>query len=202
MTSGKMILHRLLEHDMHHSRQSDVNPLIIETPAKTEFLPAVVSTSDWGRFLISRRLTKENRLRSAVFKNDSDRSDELLKPLIAAALKLSIEEKYENIFQDYAAAFNFIYKSSGTGFHPHILLIPKKWRSGKFNKLVPKDDVTEGDSVFPLYKKICKVIPAPVDIPVFFSRPDFVGMYTQFLGNKGSLILHNVRKGMAFVTSK
>lgn len=191
-----MILTRLLEHDLHRAKAGvEAVPLILETPAKSNFVPALVSTIDSGRFLVTRRLTKDGKLRSAVFKHDPDKIDDILRPLIDAAYSMSEEEKFPNRFSKPAAAFNYVFETSGTGAHPHILLIPEtegtvleKWLGKEYDGRT--------------YKKICRVVSADVTVPVFFSRPDFVGLYTQFLGGRSSIALHNVGRGLAFVSRK
>ncbi len=193
-----MILIRLLDHDLHRAR-SDVqaSPLMLETPAKPNFLPALVSTSDAGRFLVSRRLTKEGRLRSGVFSQDPDKSDDLIASVMKAAYKLSIDENFPNRFQTPRLAFNYIQEKSGASAHPHLVLVPADWLGDDIDSFFGKKEMS--DSNGNIYKKICRVIPSSVDFPIFFSRPDFVGMYTQFLGGRSSLILHNVKDGIAFV---
>lgn len=186
-----MILYKILDHDLHRARSSsDATPFMIETPAQPSFVPALVSTIDSGRFLVTRRL-KDGNLRSGVFKHDSDKIDSLIRPILDAAYKMSVEEKYENVFIQPSLAFDHIAKTSGTGAHPHILLVPMNLQLDKF-----LGEHFDGK----MYRKICKVISFDISLPVFFSRPDFVGLYTQFLGGGSSLFLHNVKNGLAFCT--
>jgi len=164
----------------------------METPARPSFLPAVVSSSQ-GKFLISRKLTRDGKLRSGVFKYDSDRLDEIIESMIQTCYDLSLDEAWPNIFtgkKPIHQAFDYIQTNTGVASQPHICLIP----AGKtdFQKLAGKDLV---DGVF---KKVCRIQPSKVPFPVMFSRPDFVGMYTQFVGGRSSLLLHNVKNGLAF----
>lgn len=189
-----MILLQLLDHDLHHSRQKDQVLLWIETPAKPGFVPAVVSGST-GRFLVCRKLTKDKKLRSGVFTYDSDRLDDLLGDLVTAAYNLSLTENWPNVFHGkdrFPSAFDFIRKSFGMSTQPHVALIPAGQSRASFSKLAGKDLVDD------LYRKVCRVIPCKVPFPVLFSRPDFVGMYTQFLGGRSSIALHNIKNGLAF----
>jgi hypothetical protein len=75
---------------------------------------------------------------------------------------------------------------------PHMVLAPEGKAVTAFNKAAGKDLV---DGVF---CKVCRVTPSKVEFPVFCSRPDFVGMYTQFVGGRSSILVHNVRNGLAF----
>lgn len=196
-----MILHQLLDHDLHRANKGiDANPLMLETPAKADFIPAIVSSAHAGKFLVSRRLTKENRIRSGVFEYDPDRIDELIKPLLRSAYELSLHENFPNIFRSSSAAFNYIKNSAGTNAHPHILLIPIDWSEEFLRKFLQNEVTIRSCNTF--YRDFCRVIHAQVDHATFFSRPDYVGMYTQFLGGNASIFLHNVKQGMAFVVPR
>jgi len=213
------ILLRLLEHDLHRSNKGvNATPLLIETPAKPNFVPAVVSTITPGRFLVSRSLTKEGRVRSAVFKYDPDRADDLIQPLIRSAYDLSVSEDYKNRFTTASAAFNYIAETAGTGVHPSTLLIPKDWDHDRVRKFLGdglkeetrvkqvdedgfNEEIVERVPLL-LYRNFCRVQHVDIDFPAFFSRPDYVGMYTQFLGGSASIFLHNVSQGLAFVVPR
>ena len=196
-----MLLMNILDHDLHRSRKSDVAPLWIETPAKSMFLPAVVSGSGMDiperRFLVSRRLTQDDKIRSGVFKYDSDRIDEIIGYMMFAAYELSKNEGWLNIFvgkDQITKAFGYVQNASGMVTQPHICLVPEK-----------KDLTDHGikeNFVDGTYRKVCKVYSCKVDFPVFCSRPDFVGMYTQFMGGRSSVVLHNVKNGLAFCPTK
>lgn len=199
-----MILLRLLDHDLHRARKSvDAVPLWIETPAKPGFVPAIVSLST-PKFGVSRKL-KGGRLRSGVFAYDSDRLDEVITDLMRSALDLSKSEDFPNRFDGPAEAFAYVQKQSGTTSQPHALLVPDswtdeqllKWGGPEMSKSAEADGRDKYSSSF-VYGKVCRVIRYKVDAPVFFSRPDFVGMYTQFVGGHSSIVLHNVRNGLAF----
>lgn len=193
-----MILVKILDHDLHRSRKGvDAIPLWLETPAKAAFLPAVVSSSR-GSFLVSRKLTKDEKIRSGVFSYDSDRLDEAIGNMMSAAHALSVKEGWKNVFcgkSAAASAFSYIQESSGMKSQPHACLVPEIWSDGEVQKFMGKDLDSS------VYCKICRVYLCKVPFPVMLSRPDFVGMYTQFVGGKSSIILHNIKNGIAFCPS-
>jgi len=197
-----MILIKILDHDLHRSKQKETIPVWIEVPARNSFLPSVISSSR-GKFIISRKLLKPvngiGLLRVGVFKCDSDRLDDLIDDMCKAAIDLSISEKWGNIFTGRGAilkAFNYVKKNSGTNSQPHACLIPDTLDQENLNKLFGKKNLDEQNSK---YMKMCRLIPCKIKSgPVFLSRPDFVGMYTQFMGGGSSIILHNVKLGMGF----
>lgn len=193
-----MILIKILDHDLHRSRKDAAVPLWLETPAKIEFLPAIVSSSRGG-FLVSRRLTKDGRIRSGIFNYDPDKIDDIIGNMFSAAHSLSVEEGWENRFfgkSAASAAFSYIQMTSGSKSQPHACLVPDHWDESAMKKFMGKD-LDSG-----VFRKICRVYPCKVANPVMVSRPDFVGMYTQFVGGKSSIILHNVRYGLAFCDPK
>jgi hypothetical protein len=195
-----MILLRLLDHDLHRSRANiQAVPLWIETPAKPAFIPAVISGSGMDvpekRFLVSRKLTQDGKLRSGVFKYDSDRVDELIGDMMKAAYELSIKENWPNIFRgkkQLESAFGYVQKSAGVTSQPHMVLVPEGKAVAAFNKAAGKH-LVEG-----VYRNVCRVTPSKVEFPIFCSRPDYVGMYTQFVGGRSSIMMHNIRNGLAF----
>ncbi len=198
-----MILLRLLEHDLHRSRNLDASPLWIETPSKPSHLPAVISGSGMDiperRFLVSRKLTKDGLLRSGTFKYDSDRVDEVIGYMMQSAYDLSVTENWPNVFRgkdQLKHAFGYIQKSIGLASQPHLCLLPEESKAlAVFTKAAGKDFVDR------VYRKVCSTTPSKVAFPVFCSRPDFVGMYTQLVGGRSSILLHNVRNGLAFCPS-
>jgi hypothetical protein len=205
-----MILLKILDHDLHKSRGivKDTPIWWIETPARANFLPALVSSTQSGRFLVSRKMTGDGRIRSGVFSHDSDRLDEIIMPMFNAAFELSTAEKWNNIFTKPKEAFNYIQKHSNE-VQPHIVLIPESWSRTKLIRWIGRNNIAEvsldesvkeskAKTTAIIYCRICKIISCRVSIPVFLSRPDFVGMYTQIVGGKTSILLHNVRYGMAF----
>jgi hypothetical protein len=205
-----MILLKILEHDLHRSKRQNAVPLFLETPAKPQFLPAIVSSSR-GLFLVSRKLTSESKIRTGIFKYDSDRLDEIIGSMFRSAYELSKLEKWNNEFAKPEEAFAYIQTISGTQSQPHICLVPDSWPRTKLLKWAGKDNISESQiisggitnsnkSVIPKYKSICKILPTNVDFPIFLSRPDFVGLYTQIAGGSSSILLHNIKNGIAFNT--
>lgn len=201
----KMILLHLLDHDLHKARSAAAMPLWLETPARPEFMPCLVSASRPHKFLTSRRLTKEGKVRSGIFPYDADRIDDVLRDLVLAARDLSVSEGWDNVLPNPASAFDYVRRASGMNTQPHILLVPSKWSDKKLSSWSGGDvsipeirGKSSSGSTHPTYRGTCKVQPCSVDFPVFCSRPDFVGMYTQFAGGKSSIVIHNVRNGMAF----
>ena len=203
-----MILLRLLDHDLHMSRDaSKTIPLWIETPANEGFLPAVVSLTTPGNFGIARHLFG-GRIRSGVFAYDSDRLDEVIPIMLRSALGLSRSEGYPNLFKDPRGAFAYIQKQTGVTSQPHAVIVPDSWSDERVEKWGGKDLVKKSSTdvvgsvdihASPYtFGKTCRVVRYAADCPVFFSRPDFVGMYTQFVGGKTSIVLHNVKSGLSF----
>ncbi len=188
---------KILENDLHRSRSETAAPLIIEVPAIPEFLPSIVSNSA-GEFLISRKLTGDNRIRIGVFKYDLIKIDGLIAPMLNAALNLSIAEKWPNVFgsQEIKAAFSYIKKTSCVPVQPHVCLCPDSWGQDKIERTFGCGN----DEGVLRYGKHCRLIFAPVSFVCFLSKPDMVGLYTRFLNGAVSLLLHNVKKGMAFCT--
>jgi hypothetical protein len=193
-----MILLKILDHDLHRHRKGvDGSVLWIETPAKPSFLPAVVSLST-PKFGVSRKISNGS-IRSGVFQYDQDRLDEVIPDLITSAYELSLKEKWSNIHNSPSDAFNWIQNKSGTEVQPHCVLIPSSWDRKKIEKYFGKSNTeyrTVDSSI--VYKKMCRVYQCGVKLPVFLSRPDFVGMYTQILGGRSSILLHNIKNGIAF----
>lgn len=205
-----MIIHKILDHDLHRSKSgSNARPLWIETPAKANFLPAIVSSIQWDRYITVERMTPDGRIRSGVFSHDSDRIDEIIDPMLTAAYELSTKRKFKNIFSNPKAAFDYIQECSGTTAQPHVCLIPESWNKAKLEKWAGKANLDEGNLIESkkdrspnkalTYRKICRVLYCKVSLPVFLSRPDFVGLYTQIVGGLTSILLHNVQQGIAFV---
>jgi hypothetical protein len=193
-----MIILRILDHDLHTSKPGfNALPLYLEIPARQEFLPAVISASR-GNFIISRSLTKDGYIRTGVFNYDSDRIDDVISDMMDVACDLSCKEKWPNVFYGKTApkqAFERI-KKEGTIGQPHVCLVPESWTVSQASKYFGSRNF---DSKLWKYKKYCRVVPCKIRIPTFCSRPDMVGMYTQFLGSNGSsIILHNIKRGLAF----
>ncbi len=199
-----MILFKILEHDLHRSKAGASSvPLLIEVPARPEFVPALVSNAR-GEFLVSRKLVrnKDNTgcwIRVGVFEHDPDRLDDVLAPMTSSAYELSIGEKWKNVFhgEDAAeSAFAYLQKTSGFDGQPHVCVVPSSWSHVRISKFFGKD--FSGTK----FKKVCHVARAKVPMPVFLSRPDMVGMYTQFMGGRSSILLHNIKLGLALCPSR
>jgi len=192
-----MILLRILDHDLHrYKRGVDGSIFWIETPAKPSFFPAVVSLST-PKFSVVRKISNGS-IRSGVFNYDQDRLDEIIPDLMSAAYSLSVSEKWDNIHKKAGDAFDWLQKKSGTKAQPHCVLIPSKWSDKELEKWAGKTNLTNKDDSV-IYRKICRIHRCGLDTPVFLSRPDFVGMYTQILGGRSSVLLHNIKNGIAFV---
>lgn len=199
-----MILFKILDHDLHRSRSAGRVPLFLYVPALPSFVPAVVSTiqdkDGKARFVISRRLFEDGDVKAVktfVFQYDSDRLDEVLRPLFDKAFELSEAEKWPNVFRGRgpaSRAFDYVQASSGLKGQPHVCLVPKAWGRKRTSSFFGSDY----DASKSKYRGVCRVVPADVGFPVFLSRPDMVGMYTQFMGGGTSIVLHNVKLGTAF----
>ncbi len=190
-----MILIRLLWHELHRAR-GGIQPAFfwIDNPTTKDCVPAIISSSR-GKFIVSRKLTHDGKLRSGVFKYDSDRMDDLIGDMMEAAFTLSRDEKWPNVFEGpgaLARGFTHVQHASGMKTQPHVCLIPEKLSTSELQKLFGKD-LKDG-----IYRKVCRLVPCKVLFPIMCSRPDFVGMYTQFVGGQSSILLHNVKNGLAF----
>lgn len=186
------ILESILEYDFHGTTGSAKVPLLIEIPAKKEFLPAVVSSGTPGKFIITKAITKENRIRTGVFNSVDENSDSLLNPLFATAHDCSVQMGMNNRFPDLASAIAYIKESSGIPSMPHSILIPKS---------IDAETCLSKYGVDPKKRKYeqARVLFCDVSKIVVLSRPDFVGLFTRFTNNAVSVLLHNVALGIAFV---
>lgn len=190
-----MLILKILDHDMHRARGTSVRmPHAIIVPDAVGHVPVLVSSTR-GQFLVRRKLFQGGHP-CGVFPWDSDRMDDILGTMFSACLDLAREDKFPNIFKTAKEAFDYIQQQSGTKVQPHACLVPETWTRAQLKKWGGKDLHTEGgiDS----YKKTCRVYQCKTPMPVFCSRPDFVGLYTQFMGSRASILIHNVRGGMAF----
>jgi len=201
-----IILNRILDHDLHRSKGDTKIPYMLEHPAKPWFFPAIISNSR-GEFIVSSSIFDNGMVRVGVFDHAQDRIDDLINELFDAAYCLSIKENFGNVFNQPELAFSYIKDSSGFINQPHVCLIPFDFDVNKFGKknLTQKSisielegDTKHDVSYRTFYRKTCRLIECNVKSPVFLSRPDFVGMYTQFLGGKSAILLHNVKLGIAF----
>ena len=170
---------------------------MVEIPASPDFLPALVSNAR-GKFLTARRLRDSGHIRVGVFPYDSDRLDDLVPVMMDAAYELSRDEGWDNVFDGRAparSAYNYVNDQVPTALQPHVCVIPVTWSIGETRKFFGKKNLDVKEKK---YRERCRLVPAKVVMPVFLSRPDMVGMYTQFMGGSTSILLHNVRRGMAF----
>lgn len=184
------ILSTILEYDMHTSRSPNQQGIILETAARPEFLPAVVSTLSPSRFLTVRKLSREGRIRMGVFKTPEN-LDTHLPALIQAADALSRDESWENQFQDIKAAMAYVSVKSELDDCPMNLLISESAAPFVYDQLGLEPDAVKFNN--------CKIFTWSGSKSVVMSRPDLVGLLTQFKNSTAALILHNVRLGMAFV---
>jgi hypothetical protein len=202
------ILEKILDQDLHRSRKSDAIPYMTEIAAIPNLFPVVVSNARGG-FVISPKPIG-SMARVGVFEYDLNNIDELISPMMKTCFELSKSQNFENVFKTPTEAFDYIKETSGLENQPHVCLVPNSWGQSKTKKWLGKSgekrDIEEGeksDSIVIVprisYKKVCRVLECGVDIPVFLSRPDFVGMYTRFMGVGNAILLHNVRMGLAFV---
>lgn len=222
-----MLILNILDHDLHRSRDPNAVPQAVEVAVHPDNFPCVVIGSK-GEFLYSRGPQKNSGMTLCpVFKHDSDRMDSLIGPLLDAAFLLSdgqtykqfrrpksrkkgatkgsmfdVAGTYKNAFRGPGAAgsaFEYVQRTSGLKIQPHVCLIPEAWYRGPKDTDVLKKFLGEGyDPVKRRFRECCKVIGHDVSMPVFLSRPDMVGMYTQFMAGGSSVILHNVELGIAF----
>jgi hypothetical protein len=194
-----MILMKLLENDLHRGKKGvDVTPYMIEVPARSDFVPAIVSSTR-GKFLTSRKLTDENRIRVGVFECDSEKLDAVLPDLMDAAHRLSKQEGWDNVFVGDGSAshaFKHIRSHSELSGQPHVCLVPNEWETDGILAWLKR---RKWDPVMK-YKKCCRIVTCNVNTPIFCSRPDYVGMITHFMGNPTGvgILLHNIRKSLAF----
>ncbi len=195
-----MILLTILEHDLHRSREKvQAIPWMVEEPVPKQTGKSIISHYK-GHFQVSPGPTKESRLRVGIFDQDPDRMDDLLDPLFKAALKLSRDEGWGNVFTGPDAqeqAFKYIRKASGLPGQPFMCLCPQSWSDKAFKAYFGHEP-----DVIVKYKDYCRVVQAKVPCPIFLSRPDMVGKCTQIVGGKSAIFLHNVKLGIAFCPKK
>lgn len=203
-----MILLKVLEHDLHRSRSgSSAVPIRIHVPARSSFVPAIVSSPN-GNFVVCRYLTdhegtpvkgQDGFLPCGVFEHDSDVIDDVIDDLFGAAFNLAHDDKLGNIFDgadSVARSFEHVQKSAGVKSQPHVCLVPREWSHDRLSSYMGSGfDIDRMK-----YRKSCRVTPCKISFPVFLSRPDYVGQMTQFLGGMTAIVLHNVKHGMAFPT--
>jgi hypothetical protein len=192
-----MIIHNVLHYDFHIKKKDTALPLVTESPAQESYFPAVISNTR-GKFIVIEKMGKDKLIRSGIFTYDSDKIDDIIPDLFKCAYDLSVKQNWLNIFPDIDSAFKYVQNSSGLTIQPHVCLIPDSWNMKKIEKIFKKDKLDINDSKIK-YDKICSVHKCKVSFPIFLSRPDFVGMYTQFMGGLSSIVLHNIKQGISFV---
>lgn len=203
------ILTRILDHDLHRSRSgARAIPYMIEIPVPLGSFPVIISNTRGG-FIINSKSTG-NLSRVGIFDHDSDKIDDLIPSMFEACFQLSKSHNFKNLFKNPFDAFDYVNDTSGLENQPHVCLVPSTWGNQKIQKWLGKsgtkrdieeDGKSDSITVVPRisFKKVCRMLECEVKTPVFLSRPDLVGMYTQFMGSGAAIILHNVRHGMAFV---
>jgi hypothetical protein len=195
-----MILHQILDHDLHRARQIGPRPLFVwqaAPPICREPDSKWIVSNATGQFLATSAILEDGRIRSGVFVWDPDKIDGIIPLMMEAAYKLSVDKKWPNVFQGKNSAskgFQYIEAQSGMVGQPHVCLVPDSWDASKLKGFFGKD-LAESK-----YQKYCRVASTKIEFPVFCSRPDMVGMYTQIMGGKSSILLHNVKLGLAFCT--
>lgn len=213
-----MILLNVLNHDLKRSKGSHKVAHLYEVPVDVSSLPALVS-GPRGQFIQAKhptrltftdggiKISKDDRpepsLVTATFNHDPDRMDEILGPLVMAAYELSVGSKFPNRFNSPSLGFDYVKEHSHPHLiQPHVCLVPSSWKEKDVRSRFDADlkfSGKKGDSVKCKYREYCRVIPAPVHLPVFMSKPETMGLYTQFMGGTSSVALYNIAKGMAFL---
>lgn len=169
--------------------------MTILVPDNKGHSPVLVSSTR-GKFIVRRKLFQGSHP-CGIFQHDSDRLDEIIGPMMEAALQLSVDEKWDNVFPNPKQAFDYVQQKSGTIVQPHACLIPSEWDDQKVRRWAGKASIAFDGGII-TYRETCRVYRCNVQMPVFLSRPDFVGLFTQIVGGMSSVLLHNVRNGMAF----
>lgn len=194
-----MILTKILENDFHRSKSGGI-PYMIEVPVAPEFVPALVSDTSGNFLTVSKLVTGSDvpRIRVGVFNHEPEKIDTVIPLMVKAALSLSKDQRWKNVFRGKTAAdaaFSYIQEQSELDDQPHVCLVPSEWDTDKMLRFLRRKKLITPVMKF---KKCCRVTPCKTPVPVFFSRPDFVGMMTYFMGGSFGIVLHNVRRGIAF----
>lgn len=134
---------------------------------------------------------------SGVFDYDSEKMDDLLGDLFGAAFDLCFSDGMDNIFEGKDCvdrAFAHVQRCAGMKVQPHVCLVPSKWDKDRLVSVFGgRLDERTGK-----FRDHCRVIGCSVQSPVFLSRSDMVGLYTQFMGGGASIFLHNLSRGLSF----
>lgn len=197
-----MILYKLFDHDFNWKRSGTSVPFMIEVPATKNYLPAIISTSGGkkiGRkFLVLDRLHPGDILKVGVFQYSPESIDDIIPEFVRTSFVLSKDMKYDNIYPTTKECFDFLRKSSKLETQPHCCLIPSTWSSARIKTFFGKENLLDiAEDIF-VYNKCCRIYPSHVDFPVFFSKPDYVGMIAQFNGGNFAIVSHGIRNSIAF----
>jgi len=197
-----MILYKLFDHDFNWKKSNSSVPFMIEVPANKDYLPAIISTSGGKKvgkkFLVSDRLHPGDILKVGVFQHSPESIDDLIPDFVRTAFTLSKAMKYGNILKTPQECFDFLRKTSKLETQPHICLIPSNWSSVRIKKFFGKDNLLDiAEDIF-VYHKCCRIVSSQVEFPVFFSKPDYIGMIAQFNGGNFAIVSHGIRNSIAF----
>lgn len=187
-----MILDKILDHNYHRSKTEGALSLMVETPVIPQFFPMIVSDTS-GNFIISRRIVENRFVRSGVFKNPGS-YDDYIKSLFDAAYDLSKSDKFKNIFTKPDLASRYITSESGFKSQPRVVLVPNEFTDYDLKRIFV--NLSHGSVIKYGQSRLMRT---NISRPTFLSRPDFVGLFTQFPENHASIILHNVKSGISFV---
>jgi hypothetical protein len=191
-----MLILKILHHDLHRSRKPDASPFAIVVPDNVGYSPVLVSSTR-GEFIVRRKLVQGGHP-CGVFPHDPDRLDEIIGKMVQAAYDLSVAEEWPNVLPTADEAHRYIRKTSGTTALPANCLIPKSWTDADLDAWAGNEKDLTRTKTGEIYRKNCRLHRCNTEIPVFLSRPDFVGLFTSMLGGLSSVLLHNVKNSMAF----
>ncbi len=198
-----MILQKVLDVNFHGKRNSDNSgrPLFIELSIPSTFLPVIVSSVKFDRYILVNKVSSGGTIRSGIFNYDPDRIDEILGPLFSFAFKTSEKLKLNNIFSSATKARNYIKKTSGDDLYPNIALIPNSMDEESLKKIFKNSLIppSSGENRYFSLDKKCNLIHCNVSNIIFLSKPDYVGLLTQISGGMTSVLLHNLEKGFSFL---
>lgn len=188
MTSSSDLF-RIFEIDFHDAKNANTVPLFQEVPILNTFLPVIVSSDTRGKFIVSRKMTKEGRVRVGIY-DDISFDPSVIYSLFDKALELSVQEKFDNVFkfENINDAYNYLIDQSGLNILNGSILVPNN-----FNMSSNSDFVDYKYKNFTVYR-------SKLPYFVLLSKPDYVGLCTRFFGLRTSILLHNVKMGVAFCT--
>lgn len=186
------LIQKILDNDLFRYRKDASLPLFIEIPCKKEFLPCLVSASRPDKFLEINRLTPELNIRAGVFQYDGARLDMMMSSLFNSAYELSLSKSFGNTFNDVKLAVAYVKKSSGLPNFPQQGLYP----------INSSEEYLASHGIKLDANGLCNGVKwngTYVSKIVLLSRPDFVGIIHSLGRDHYSVLLHNVKLGMAFV---